>query len=242
MAKEENNKKNISKKNDTKSKSKSKTVNGKSSLDKEKKKTSTSVKSKAALKTKEVNIKQLTVDETIEDEKLEKSETNSKKASKKIKTSDILLIVGLLVVLVVGLFALGSGKEEPSYELPLTLEGNAGLQLLSYSDYQTKIDNNEAFVVILARESCSHCANFIPVAKDFAEKNKLPMYYIDTDTFSESDWSTFEKSNTFLKKKSGNWGTPTTVLLVGSEAVDYIEGETTADNLLNLYNKYFDMK
>ena len=37
------------------------------------------------------------------------------------------------------------------------MSGEVGLQLLSYSDYQKKIDNNEAFVVVLSRESCSHC-------------------------------------------------------------------------------------
>ena len=132
-------------------------------------------------------------------------------------------------------------KDEPSYSLPLTLEGDAGLHLLSYAEYKEKIDNNEAFVVVLSRESCSHCANFIPVAKDFATNNEVPMYYIDTDTFTSDDWGTFEKSNSFLKKNKDNWGTPTTIVLAGREAVDYIEGETSADNLLELYNKYFDL-
>ena len=67
------------------------------------------------------------------------------------------------------------------------------------------------------------------------------MYYVDTDTFTEEDWNKFETSNTFLKKNSGNWGTPTTIVLAGNEAVDYIEGETTADKLQELYNNYFDM-
>ena len=31
-------------------------------------------------------------------------------------------------------------------------------------------------------------------------------------------------------------------MLAGREAVDYIEGETTADKLEDLYQKYFDMK
>ena len=66
------------------------------------------------------------------------------------------------------------------------------------------------------------------------------MYYIDTDTFTSDEWETFETSNTFLKKKNGNWGTPTTVVLAGKEAIDYIEGETTEDELQELYDKYFE--
>ena len=159
-----------------------------------------------------------------------------------MKKKDIFLIAVLIVVVILGCFIMKGEKEEPTYTLPLTIEGEKGLHLLSYAEYQGKIDNNESFVVILSRESCSHCQNFLPVAKEFAESKELPMYYIDTDTFTQDEWQTFEKSNSFLKKNSGNWGTPTTVVLAGKDAVDYIEGETTADQLQELYNKYFKNK
>ena len=157
-----------------------------------------------------------------------------------MKKKDIILIVALLVVVVLGCVIMKGEKVKPNYTLPLSLTGDAGLKLLSYAEYQEKIDNNEAFVVILSRESCSHCQNFLPVAKKFAEDTKVPMYYVDTDTFSQEDWNTFSKSNTFLKKNSENWGTPTTIVLAGKEAVYYIEGETTADKLQELYDEYFE--
>lgn len=159
-----------------------------------------------------------------------------------MKKKDIFLIVALIAVLIVGCIIMKGEKEKPNYTLPLTLTGEAGLKLLSYAEYQEKIDNNESFVVVLSRESCSHCANFLPVAKEFAEEKSLPMYYIDTDTFTEEDWSTFETSNSFLKKQKGNWGTPTTVVLAGSETVDYIEGETTKEELQKLYEKSFKLE
>ncbi len=157
-----------------------------------------------------------------------------------MKKKDTFLIIALLIVVIIGSFIMKGEKVEPNYSLPLTLEGESGLHLLSYQEYKAKIDNNESFVVILSRESCSHCANFIPVAEAFAKENNLPMYYVDTDTFTADDWKTFEKSNSFLKKNKGNWGTPTTIVLAGNEAVDYIEGETTTSNLQNLYDKYFE--
>ena len=161
---------------------------------------------------------------------------------KKLKLSDIILIVGLIVVVVLGCFMLKGEKVEPSYELPLTLTGDAGLQQLTYSEYKEKVENDESFVLIIERATCSHCVTFMPVAEQFAKDNNVPMYYVDTDTFSEEDWNGFEKSNTYLKKNSGNWGTPTTVVLAGREAVDYIEGSTTAENLVELYDKYFEKK
>ena len=158
-----------------------------------------------------------------------------------MNTKDKILIIGLIIVIVIAGFLMKGEKAKPSYTLPLALTGEGGLHLLSYQEYQQKIDNNEAFIVILSRESCSHCANFIPVAEKFAKEKELPMYYVDTDTFTTEDWETFENSNTFLKKQKGNWGTPTTIVLAGKEAVDYVEGETTEDELQRLYDENFEM-
>ena len=158
-----------------------------------------------------------------------------------MKKNDIILIVAVILVLVIGAFVMKGPKEEKNYELPLTLTGDVGLKKLSYKEYQEKIDNNESFVFIVERTSCSHCQNFMPVAEKFAKDENLPMYYIDTDEMSEEDWDKLPKSNTFFKKKGNDWGTPTILVLAGKDAVDYIEGETTASDLKKLYKKYFDL-
>ena len=160
---------------------------------------------------------------------------------KNIKITDVALILGVVLIIVLGSFVMKGTKAEPTYELPLILSGEAGLSKLSYSEYQEKIDNDESFVVIISRATCSHCVSFKPVAESFASDNNLPMYYVDTDDFTEEEWENLEKSNTFFKKNSGNWGTPTTLVLAGSECVDYIEGETDSDSLMELYEEYFDL-
>ncbi len=176
-----------------------------------------------------------------DDEDLESVVTDDETEKKGLQKSDIALIVGLVVIVILGCFVMGGKKAEPNYTLPLTLSGEAGLQELSYAEYQQKIDNNESFVVVIERATCSHCVSFMPVAEEFAKDNELPMYYVDTDTFTDEEWSTFESTNTYLEKNSGNWGTPTTIVLAGNEAVDTLIGERTADELLELYNKYFDI-
>lgn len=159
----------------------------------------------------------------------------------KIKKTDLALIIGVIVVIILGCFIMKGSKAQPTYELPLKLTGDAGLVKLSYDEYQEKIENNESFVVIIERATCSHCVSYMPVAEQFAKDNELPMYYIDTDEMEEDDWTKLSDSNTFFKKKKDNWGTPTTLVLAGKECVDFIEGETEADDLLELYNKYFDL-
>lgn len=173
------------------------------------------------------------------------SEKNTNTSVKVVATknkSDLFLVIGLVAVVVLGFLVMGDKNKEPSYELPLTLSGEPGLHQLSYAEYQEKIDNGDHFVVILERATCPHCVTYLPVARQFAIDNNVSMYFVDTDTFSSDDWVGFEKSNSFLRKANGYWGTPTTVVLAGSEAIDYIEGATTADSLLDLYNKYFDLE
>ena len=161
---------------------------------------------------------------------------------KKSNKGDIFLILGLILVVVLGFLVMKDKNAGPSYELPLTLSGEGGLHQLTYTEYQEKIDNDEEFVVILERATCSHCITYMPIAEQFAKDNNLPMYYVDTDTFTNEDWEGFEKSNSYLRKANGDWGTPTTLVLAGSETVDYKVGVTEAEELKKLYNKYFDIE
>lgn len=172
-------------------------------------------------------------------EVVEREESDSEMKGNK---GDIFLILGLVVVAILGFLVMQDVNTGPKYELPLTLTGEAGLHQLTYSEYQQKIDNNDEFVVILERATCSHCVTYMPIAEQFASDNNLPMYYVDTDTFTAEDWEKFEKSNSYLKKAKGNWGTPTTLVLAGSETVDYVVGVTEVNELKEMYNKYFDIE
>lgn len=226
------------------------TRNTKSGTSTKSKKSSTGSTTKKTDLKKEVKKEAVIIEEEAKTETIDEVEFTEEVSSQDIvkekkeglKKSDGLLILALIVVVILGCFVLKGKPVELSYELPLTLSGEAGLKELSYAEYQEKIDNDESFVLIIERATCSHCVNFMPVAESFANDNQVPMYYVDTDTFSDEDWASFEESNSFLKKNSDKWGTPTTVVLAGSEAVDYIEGETTADELLELYQEYFDME
>ena len=213
---------------------------GTTNKDKNNKKVATKV---TKIKEEKVIVEEFNLEDEVNETEAEVLEENKSSFFDKLKErkNDLFLLLGLVVVVVLGFFVLKGKDVGPTYELPLTLSGEAGLHELTYSEYQEKVDNDESFVVILESASCSHCVAFMPVAEKFANDNGLPMYYVDTNTFSSEDWDGFEKSNTYLKKANGRWGTPTTMVLAGNETVSYIEGETDAASLLNLYNEYFDM-
>ncbi|MBQ8681945.1 MAG: hypothetical protein IJ509_03435 [Bacilli bacterium] len=212
-----------------------------------KKSNSTKKENTKTVTKKEKAAKVVVEEEVIEEELAEEVEDRIEKdlvkeENKPNSKGDIFLILGLVVVVILGCFLLKGQKPVLDYELPLTLSGEAGLHQLTYAEYQEKVDNNEQFVLVIERATCSHCVTYMPIAEEFANTNELPMYYVDTDTFTEEDWSGFTDSNSYLKKNSDSWGTPTTIVLAGDTAVDSIEGTTDAETLLELYNEYFEME
>ena len=202
-----------------------------------KKKVKKNTSNKESKKVKVEAIEEVVEENTSIDEVNIVKDVNGKK-----KKGDLFLVLGLALVVILGLIVMRDVNAGPNYELPLTLSGKAGLHQLSYSEYLDKVNNGDEFVLIIERASCSHCVTYLPIAEDFASSNNLPMYYVDTDTFTSEDWETFEKSNTYLKRAKGNWGTPTTLVLAGREHVSYIEGTTNHESLLKLYQDYFDIK
>jgi len=160
-----------------------------------------------------------------------------------MKKSDIILIVAVLLIVVVGVFAFGKTEaKKVDYELPFVLADEAGLIELSYTEYSEKIELGEPFIVIIERESCSYCQTFLPVAETFANEYSIPLYYVDTDTFSQDEFNALVSSNSFFKEKSNTgWGTPTTIILVGSDAVDYYEGATDSDGLYKFLSDYIEI-
>ena len=119
-----------------------------------------------------------------------------------MKKSDIFLIIGVIVIIIVGGIIMKGNKASDEYDLPLTLSGEAGLHELTYAEYLEKIENKESFVFIVERATCAHCVNYMPEAESFANDYGVPMYYIDTDKFESDEWDTFESTNTFFKKHS----------------------------------------
>lgn len=152
---------------------------------------------------------------------------------KNIKKSDILLVAGLLVVVVLGCFFMKGEKLGPggSYEL-------------SYSEYVEKVENGDKFVLVVESATCSHCINYMPVVKRFARSKGVKIYYVDTNTFTSEEWGNFEDTNSFfIEKKEEGWGTPTTLFLDGDKAIDHIVGETntsTLDSYYQNYTEYFE--
>ena len=141
--------------------------------------------------------------------------------------TDLILIAAAVVVVVIGIVAVSknSASEDAGY-----------LKELSYKQYTEMQNSGEKFVLVVESATCVHCQNFMPVLKKFANKNKVNIYYIDLNELSQDDYTNFTSSNTFFKENK-EWGTPTTIVITGTEVSDSLVGETDENTLKEFMQK-----
>ncbi len=148
---------------------------------------------------------------------------------RKIKKSDIALIIGVIAIVAISFFAIQGNA--PKIEKPITISGEGGLTQITYEEYDELVKSGEPFIVVLSSATCSHCQNFMPIVEEVSEDRNLPIKYVDLDEFSNENMSSLSTSNSFLKKNQ--WGTPTTLILMGETVVDYLEGETDEETFID---------
>ena len=148
-----------------------------------------------------------------------------------MKKSDFILIGVVLVIVVLSMFSTKGTKSLEDVEYPLQLVGEAGLHEITYSQYKSFVDNGDAFIVVIERAGCSYCIQYMPIVEEVAKEKKIPVYYIDTDTLSTDDMNELSNTNGYLKKN--NWGTPTTLFMLGDRVLDNIPGYVDKEELLS---------
>jgi len=148
-----------------------------------------------------------------------------------MKKSDFILIGVVLLIIVVAMFSSKGTIAEEEVDYPLTLAGEAGLHQMTYSQYKEKVENGDAFIVIIERAGCSYCVQYMPIVEDVANEKKIPIYYIDTDTLSSDEYTELSTTNNYLKRN--DWGTPTTLFMLGERVLDSIGGYVEKDTVLS---------
>jgi predicted bacteriocin transport accessory protein len=141
-----------------------------------------------------------------------------------MRKSDIVLIgVVILVIAVAILFGKSTDTQgELNIEYPVTLAGKVGLNEVTYSEYAKMVDAGDPFVVVIERAGCYYCQMYMPILKEYVEKHKIAVTYIDTDNLTEEEARLLSTKNKYLR--NNEWGTPTTLFMVGKEVVDTIGG------------------
>lgn len=186
----------------------------------------------------------------VVEEKKEKTSTpkeSTKKETKKefkltSKQKDIVLVLLAVVLLVVAFVVTGNKAPKVNIELPVALEGEAGFNEITYSEYEEKMNEEKPFLVIIIKDGCGYCEAYTPIVKEVAEEYSLPIYYINLTNITEEEYTALSKSNSYLK--SQQWGTPTTLLMSGNTVVGsisgYVDKETFVKDMIDKYIKVED--
>ena len=148
-----------------------------------------------------------------------------------MKKSDFILIGVVILIVVVAMFSTKGTIAQEEVNYPLTLSGEAGLHQITYNDYEEKVENGDAFIVIIERAGCGYCVQYMPIVEEVANEKKIPIYYIDTDTLSQEEYTELSTTNNYLKRN--DWGTPTTLFMLGDRVLDSIGGYVEKDSVLS---------
>lgn len=149
-----------------------------------------------------------------------------------MKKSDFLLIGVVLLIVVVALFSTKGNEELEEVNYPLALSGEVGLHQLTYSEYEEKVDSGEAFIVVIERDGCGYCTMYMPIVKEVADEKSVPIYFIDLADESSENVSKLTSTNKYLKRNP-EWGTPTTLFMLGDRVLDSIGGYVEKDGILS---------
>ena len=151
----------------------------------------------------------------------------------KMKKSDIILIGGVVLVVLISLIAF-TGKSE-KIEVPVVLEGEPGVNTIAYAEYEDKINNEKPFLVMIVNDGCSYCEMFIPVMTEVAEEYNFPVYSINLANLTTDEQISLSNSNSYLKREQ--WGTPTTLLMQGKTVINSIGGYIEKEALVEFVQK-----
>lgn len=162
-------------------------------------------------------------------------EVKEKKAQPLLKKvlgiTSIVLIIVLVIGLAVGASNIKKVDSNDSVET-VTLE-EAGFNEVSLDEYLELIKSSEKNVILVARPTCAYCEAFAPILSEASKELNIEVNYIDTDKFSNDDWTTFNNSLSYLSDEQ--WGTPLTLIVQNGEVVDVNNGYVELETIVSFF-------
>lgn len=189
-----------------------------------KKVTSNNNVKKENIKKENIKVEEIANEVKVEEKKVVKEEVKAKDKksfSLTSKQKDIILILLVVVLLVVACIVTSTKKESKvDIELPVAVEGEAGTKTISYTEYEELMNSNKPFLMVIIQDGCGYCEMYEPVVEEVANELGIPVNYLNLTNLSSEESNKLSKSNSYLKKNQ--WGTPTTLFMVGDKVIDSI--------------------
>ena len=197
------------------------------------------VTSKENVKKENVKVEQVAKEVKVEEKKAVKEEVKTKEKksfSLTSKQKDIILILLVVVLLVVACIVTSTKKESKvDIELPVAVEGEAGTKTISYTEYEELMNSNKPFLMVIIQDGCGYCQMYEPVVEEVADELGISVNYLNLTNLSSEEGTKLSESNSYLKKNQ--WGTPTTLFMVGDKVIDSIGQYVEKDDFVDFVEK-----
>ena len=150
-----------------------------------------------------------------------------------LKVFGIILVVAIVIGVAIGVSNIKKGDTNSDNNVETTELEKAGFNEVTLSEYLDLVKSSEKSIILVARPTCGYCQQFTPILKQAMEDMNLTINYIDTDKFSEDDWTPFTESLDYLK--SEQWGTPLTLIVQNGEAIAENNGYVELDTIKEFF-------
>ena len=150
-----------------------------------------------------------------------------------LKVFGIVLAVAIVIGIAIGISNIKKDDTNSDNNVETTELEEAGFNEVTLSEYLDLVKSSEKSIMLVARPTCGYCQQFTPILKQAMEDMNLTINYIDTDKFSEDDWTPFTESLDYLK--SEEWGTPLTLIVQNGEAIAENNGYVELDTIKEFF-------
>ena len=129
------------------------------------------------------------------------------------------VIIVLTVIICAAIWFIGKGFNKPEYPY---------IHELTFNELESKLDNQDSFILIITQTGCSHCEAYLPVVQSVSNKYKVDFYILNRTNISDEE-------RTKLKNIANISGTPTTLFYTSGEeksALNRLVGQATEYRLV----------
>ena len=126
----------------------------------------------------------------------------------------IFIIIALIAVIALGVFTCIKFSEK-------------NLIQINRKELQEKIEAKDSFILVVSREGCSHCKEFLPIFEEILKDHDIKAYSVDLATLSKKDRS-------YLATIANVSGTPTTLFIEKGEEKSVMNRIVGSSNRKNI--------
>lgn len=158
-----------------------------------------------------------------------------------MKTSKILIILGLVIVILVeGIIFYQQSQnldnENQTETLTQDEKDYPNLNFVNFAEYNQIYESGQKSIVVYVQEGCGYCIKYKPILNEIAKETGITINVLDILTLTDAEIEQLLNSLTYFSENE-NWGTPLTLILENKQAVDSLGGLASKENTLQFYQE-----